>query len=267
MFDTLNKIFGSVFKERTSSPFYGTFILSWCVCNWRIIYLTLFVDEELTGNKINIIERYYLSISNLIFWPLASTAVLIWGVPYIANEAYNAALTFSASRRKKMEEMEKNRMLSVEEADEIRRENYDLKEKHTKQITLKDTEINSMRNKISELDEAIELKNHDLERANALADLRQMHRPSTFYVVAAVYGSVLKGQYADVTAALNKNIKEDKLRFIVENDFFGSDPSPGNAKQINIVYRDTTGVLLNVSAQEHQTITIEGNGKPVFVQS
>jgi hypothetical protein len=64
MLDDLRKSVNSTLYERASSPLYGTFILSWLICNWRIIYLTIFVRaEDLKGlTKLGYIEKYLISV-------------------------------------------------------------------------------------------------------------------------------------------------------------------------------------------------------------
>ncbi len=53
------------FKDRIKSPFYSTFIIAWCITNWKIIYVTLFCSEEYIFkttnglNKVNFIESFY----------------------------------------------------------------------------------------------------------------------------------------------------------------------------------------------------------------
>ena len=76
----------SMISERIGSPMYGTFIIAWCVTNWKAIYTTLFVGqteiiEKTELLKIEYIENLYpygslgeiaCSISPLIIIPAGS---------------------------------------------------------------------------------------------------------------------------------------------------------------------------------------------------
>lgn len=46
MFDELKKSISAILYERTTSPLFGSFILSWTVWNWKIFYITLFISED-----------------------------------------------------------------------------------------------------------------------------------------------------------------------------------------------------------------------------
>ncbi|MCF6294695.1 MAG: hypothetical protein L3J25_03280 [Flavobacteriaceae bacterium] len=91
-------------KERLTSPFWGKFILSWFIWNWKIPYVTFFVKEvNLEENRLEYISRYLKPDD---FWgfiivyiiPLIITAVLIWVIPYISHIAFEVSEKF---RKKK----------------------------------------------------------------------------------------------------------------------------------------------------------------------
>lgn len=66
--DNLKDIFSNLF-ERIRSPFYSTFIVSWLVVNWRILFLA-FSDDIETSEKIDKIAAQLTTYSNSIGWPL-----------------------------------------------------------------------------------------------------------------------------------------------------------------------------------------------------
>jgi hypothetical protein len=76
----------STFKERTRSPFYGAFILSWLGCNWRILIALFWFDRsDLHGNNmVDFIYINYISWMNCLVLPLI-ISVLIYTliVPWI----------------------------------------------------------------------------------------------------------------------------------------------------------------------------------------
>lgn len=88
MEETFKKIF-EPFKERTKSPFYSAFVVSWLIVNWRIIYF-IFTNEMITGgkHKYNYLEEFLQLCStqgflNLLFYPLVFTSIYIFIIPII----------------------------------------------------------------------------------------------------------------------------------------------------------------------------------------
>ncbi|AWV97253.1 hypothetical protein [Arcticibacterium luteifluviistationis] len=123
MISELRKSISAILYERAISPLYGTFILSWLIWNWRIWYLTFFVDERILGqNKVKYIEREYLTWDFLAFYPIASTAVLLILVPFLANAAYRLGLKFQKTRTNDKNYFEDRQLLTSEQSRELKRE-------------------------------------------------------------------------------------------------------------------------------------------------
>lgn len=79
-------------NERLSSPFFFSFIISWCVFNWKIIIGIFFYDlPELYcdgyNSYINLIYNN-LHISTSICWPAISAILYTFGYPLIRNGIY-----------------------------------------------------------------------------------------------------------------------------------------------------------------------------------
>ncbi len=72
----------STFKERVRSPFYGAFILSWIICNWRIFLAVFFFHAEDLGdyNLVDFISTNYISWSNCLWWPLFYSLIIYIGL-------------------------------------------------------------------------------------------------------------------------------------------------------------------------------------------
>lgn len=72
-------------SERVRSPFYGSFIISWIVWNWRIILTVLFLKKEDFGslNLIEYIATTYLNIYDCVLIPLALSAFFLLILPWI----------------------------------------------------------------------------------------------------------------------------------------------------------------------------------------
>ncbi len=96
MFEEWNKDIKAALYERMSSPLYSSFIASWLVCNWKILYVTFVLDNKdlpsaLDGkilyklNKLQYIEKYLLvDINKLLFYPLLSALAFVTILPAIS---------------------------------------------------------------------------------------------------------------------------------------------------------------------------------------
>lgn len=95
-----NKILDSakeVLEKRWGSAMYGTFFISWVIWNWEVIYLTIFVDQDLIYEITNNLKIHYVvsqyswdgfwsvvwSLVRLMFGPAFSTFVILWGIAEI----------------------------------------------------------------------------------------------------------------------------------------------------------------------------------------
>ena len=78
MINDLKSSINSILNERLVSPLFGTFIFSWAVWNWKIIYLTFFVSEKiLKTDKITYILDNFYEEEVLYVYPLISTIILL----------------------------------------------------------------------------------------------------------------------------------------------------------------------------------------------
>ena len=78
-------------EKRLSNPFWWSFIISWIIVNWKIWYVTFFINETLIlGNKIDYILSLYipewLAIFKLLILPLVMSAISIYIIPFISDE-------------------------------------------------------------------------------------------------------------------------------------------------------------------------------------
>lgn len=69
-------------RDRFKSPIFGRFLLSWCIYNWKIVYLTVFIGQDKIGcTKLDYIEQvlsqYNWTYGNLIVYPVLTTLGLI----------------------------------------------------------------------------------------------------------------------------------------------------------------------------------------------
>ena len=151
MIDELKKSLNSILNDRLVSPLFGTFIFSWLIWNWKIIYLTLFISEkQIETNKIAFIVENYNSEYNLLIYPLVSTLMLLTIVPFISNGTYWLSLIFSQWKVNKKNEIQKNQLITLEQSIALRekiknneKRFEELLEDKNNQIKLLEIQLNS----------------------------------------------------------------------------------------------------------------------------
>lgn len=152
MFDELNKSFWSTLKERTTSPFYGTFVITWLLWNWKIIFSIFFVSEKhLSVNRIEYVGSL-LNIKLLLFYPILSTAVILFLMPFITINVYRVYLYFERWKRNIKTDIEDTQLLTLEESIAIREEKVSEGERFTKALELKDKEISRLEKTINSIE-------------------------------------------------------------------------------------------------------------------
>jgi hypothetical protein len=231
MFSVLKKSLAEVVNERVASPFYGTFIITWCIWNWKIIYLTVFVDQELIKplTKIQYIEQHYSWWLYVFALPMASTLVLIAGAPYVVNIAYKIHLRFESQRRKMWEDAEKERMISRELYAAIRKETSERQELFERGLKAKEDELQQLRLEINEMKEL---------------NARAFNEPRILF---AEYRTTKKKK--DVSTIM-KSIPGGRLKVV--NEIF-DDIDPGAAKELFIV-QEFRGKISNFTVPENTAI-------------
>lgn len=101
-------------KRRMENPFWWSFIISWLLINWKVVYVTFSWSSQKIDDKIQYIETLYkfssfiewlLSIAHLLIFPLITSAIAIWWIPIIAREYL----------RKQIKNKEKDDALKIKE--------------------------------------------------------------------------------------------------------------------------------------------------------
>jgi hypothetical protein len=142
MISNLKKSLSTILHERTSSPFYGTLIVTWIIWNWKTVYLTLFISEDkIDVDKITYITQKLSGIDNLVIYPLISTAVILTLIPFVSNGAYWLNLKFDKWKLDKKNEIEKKQLLTLEQSIEIREQLISQESRFEKLLENKNNEI------------------------------------------------------------------------------------------------------------------------------
>lgn len=184
MITEFKKSVDGILSERLASPLYGTFIISWMLWNWKIIYLTIFIsDSKIEGTKIDYIVENYSNHWYLITGPAISTLLLLTIMPILTISAYWLQLFFNDKRLKIKNAREKNQLLTIEQSNAIRKEIRDKEKDFNDLLVKKDETIKAQKDEISSLIrkiDAISIQNkkndssliEDSEKNNSLLQLK-----------------------------------------------------------------------------------------------
>lgn len=145
MISEFKKSTNSIFYERMTSPLFGSFFISWIIWNWKIIYLTFFVDTDtIDKNKLDYILEKLYSTDHLIYYPLISTLILILILPFFSVGAFYISLKFKNWKKNIRNEMENKLLLTVEESIELREEISQQENKFIELLENKDRDIKNL---------------------------------------------------------------------------------------------------------------------------
>lgn len=159
-FNELSRSVRAALFNRLKSPFYGTFIISWMIWNWRIIFL-IFASDKSIGlrERICLIQGYSGWLFTL-FGPLfSSVIVFVCGTLLTMGFRY-LQINFSNWRKNKIEKLE---MLSVEDTIKAKSELVEYENRiNTTSVDLK-RQIEGLEQIIKDKDEQIERLNQDID--------------------------------------------------------------------------------------------------------
>ncbi len=158
MLEELSKSIKANLYERATSPLFGTFVISWCLWNYKAVFVLL--SSMPVTEKFDYLETYLYSnmwscVSSLFLYPVVSAVLFIFIYPYPALFVYK----YWHERQKKQKEakqaIEDETPLTIEESRNIRREHFRLETEYDNEIERKETEIERLKNHITELDKKI----------------------------------------------------------------------------------------------------------------
>lgn len=129
MINELTESFKSNIKERLRSPFYGAFIVSWILWNWKVWYVTFFVDSGLLLQKNKILKTdfifslynldsfgsFFYSAAHLIILPLISTFLFVFYFPLLTCKFYEKSLD-NDNKSKLIKLLKEKEFLEAQEA-------------------------------------------------------------------------------------------------------------------------------------------------------
>ncbi len=81
----LLKSLNTPIAERARSPFYGSFVITWLIWNWKIILTVLFLRKKDFGdlNLVQFISTNYINVLDSLVWPLLISLGCIFLLPVV----------------------------------------------------------------------------------------------------------------------------------------------------------------------------------------
>ena len=164
MLDDFKKSIQLVLNERISSPFSGSFLFSWVVWNWRLIYYLFSNDGTVRlTDRISYVESNYLSLRYTLLFPAVSAVFLIAVYPFITTGALWIWLKFKKTQQTLKNNIEGQQLLNLEQSISVRLEVQNQQDKFDRLLKSKDAELLAMKNEIERLQQKLKEKANNLD--------------------------------------------------------------------------------------------------------
>lgn len=231
MFSSIDRLI----RDRAASPFFGTLILSWSICNWKILYVTFILDSDVINpsNKLSYILTYHWNYLDIYVYPIITTLFLVLVFPFAENKIYIQYLKYRRKRREAKENDEAKNRLTIEESNDLKKESADLLVQHRREIEKKDLIIDR-KSKIIEF--------NDNEKAR-------------LKILYAGYGT-FPDKVIDVTEIVINSKNAAGINFRVNNSLtLEDDPNPGVPKDFFMIF-EVGGTIKTVFGREQDTFDL-----------
>jgi hypothetical protein len=140
--------------ERLSSPFLGSFVISWCAWNWKFLVI-LFSDASVTGTFTLVDQVAFPNFSTAllrgILFPLISACVYVFLYPYPARYMYEFSLRRQREINQTKQRISEETPLTLEESRRLRTEYVEAERRHVEIVQRLNEEI-------ARLNEAVEAR-------------------------------------------------------------------------------------------------------------
>lgn len=141
--------------ERATSPLLGSFLISWCVINYKfilIIFSSLPAPEKITYIGMNIFVSLHDYILKGVLYPLVAALALIIIYPYPAAAIYRISRNHQKQLKSIKQSIEDETPLTLEEARKLRSQFLIQRIQFDQDLEKNITEIKSLKSLIIELE-------------------------------------------------------------------------------------------------------------------
>ncbi len=257
--DEILKSVKAYLYDKSTSPLFGCFVISWLVWNYRVV-LTIFSGESLES-KFRVIEELFETI-NVTLWdvhfnvsgelvnafmvPAIATIFYIYVYPFLAKPVYEHSLSRQKELRVIKQKEENNRLLSVEESRELYQKLAQLQDEADKETERYRKQVSSLSQTIVELQKETETDNkHDISHINdELNDFVEHKIESIIKKVASMSGKEFQlsdlfdeDEWNGLTSTV-KNVLGKRFKELVEKGEIGS---------VSVKGKDSGNILVYVS--------------------
>lgn len=135
MLDNVGKTLSRLIEERLSSPLLSTFIISWCLWNYR--FLVILLSDASVSTTFRLIDTVaFPSTTDLLLkglaLPLATTVLYIYAYPYPSKAVYDAWRRQQQELNKIKQRYDDQQPLTIEESRQLRAERLALEDQLVK---------------------------------------------------------------------------------------------------------------------------------------
>ncbi|MBB6154429.1 hypothetical protein HDC30_001637 [Pseudomonas sp. JAI115] len=156
MLDDITTTIKAQLYERVTSPLLGSFLISWCLINYKLILIlfsSLSAPEKITYIEFNLFSSVQDYMLKGVFFPLIATLAIILVYPYPAAKIYE----ISRNNRKKLKEIQQKiddeTPITRDEARKIRKAAVQIQIDFEEQTKRKDSEIEFLKSSVLQLTE------------------------------------------------------------------------------------------------------------------
>lgn len=151
MVDDIVKSIKAALYERTSSPLFGAFSLSWVIWNYKLILVLL--SKGAAQVKIEYIDgtlypEFWPSSLILAFGPLATALIFLYGYPYPAKWVYSYWQQKQKDLRDLRQKIEGETLLTEEQSRRIRGQIIEIQSEYDRQIERNEADISKLKSEI-----------------------------------------------------------------------------------------------------------------------
>lgn len=271
MLESVGKTVGKVLEERMSSPLVSTFIVAWCLWNFKF-FVILFSDTSVlqTFRLIDQITfpNWWRGALNAFFGPAAVVALYIYVLPYPAKYVYTKWLTTQKENNELKQSIEDASILTQAEALEMRKKEREL----IANIDVLQNEINKLKDDLREADRAVKSARTATQEAEAKASssIDQFDQLTSSLKNPAADLDFKLGNQANANEEKLTANQEDLLLFIGENEGMSRKHILENSKSHKVATAYDLEVLLESNfiervqedeySETHYWLTQSGRG-------